>query len=148
MRKIATILAALSLVTIASARTPQAPSAPQAPPCREVSVCPCSLTGTCECTAADSCGCLASGYRWVATANPNQTALYRGQHQCGNYWHDEREYRRLIDRPGEADVWTVEPCPVAAPTRTTRQIVRPTTTFVRPVTFAPSFRGGNCSGGG
>lgn len=148
MRKILALLAAMALASMASAVAPQAPTAPQAPPCREVSLCPCSQSGTCECTSADSCGCTADGYRWIATSNPNQTALYRGQHQCGNYWHAEKEYKRLIDRPGEPLVWTHEPCPVAVPTRTTKPVARPATTFIRPVTFAPSFRGGNCGPSG
>lgn len=154
MRAITTALATLLLASVAEAKAPQAPTPPQAPALK--SLCPCSQSGTCPCTPGNDCGCLTSGqYRWVATSNANQTALYRGTTQLGNWWHDEREYRRLIDRPGEPDVWACEACPVTPPTRQARPVVvPPAQTYApayRPLMLAPSYGGGfggSCGGGG
>src|SRR5688500_17677220 len=61
-------------------------------------VCPCSVGGTCPCTARSDCGCISGGkLRWVATSKANQTALYRGNLQIGNWWHAEGEFRMLLE---------------------------------------------------
>lgn len=124
-------------------------------PAVKPAVCPCSQSGVCTCSPGDDCGCLAAGgYRWVATSNANQTALYRGSVQLGNWWHAEKEFRRLIDRPGEPDVWTCEPCPVASPPvkPVTRPVVPASVPLYRPQMLAPQsfggFRGGRSISGG
>lgn len=113
-------------------------------------LCPCSLTGTCECSTTDSCGCAPRNlYRWIATRDPNQTALYKGDTQVGNWWHAEKEFKRLIDRHGEPDVWTHETCPCTPPAPTPKAKVVPVSvpqTFIDrpPVMLSPLSFGGNC----
>jgi hypothetical protein len=88
-------------------------------------LCPCSVKGTCPCSRTSDCGCHRDYdvegrpvlYRWIATDKRNQTALYYGTQQVGNYWHDEAEYRRMVASWGDAVTWVVDDCPVAAPVR-------------------------------
>jgi hypothetical protein len=106
-------------------------------------LCLCSLSGTCNCTDARQCDdqCITYGrYRWVGTNNANQTALYEGGVQKGNWWHAEGEYRRM-DEDGDRVTWHKAECPVPSP------VARPTipaSTYrpqmLSPITIAPVFR--------
>lgn len=122
MRTLLTLALLLSLTAAIQARTPQFPRPPQfpEPTSDRAGVCPCSVSGTCPCTPDAHCGCLTVKYpmpfRWVSTNNPQQSALYVGTSQLGNWRHNENAYYRLIE--GDAgDVWVRESCPVSAPTR-------------------------------
>lgn len=76
-------------------------------------LCPCSVNGTCNCGSNDECGCLAKNqYRWIATKDPNQTALYRGNVQLGNYRHNEGKYTKLIEYNDGSYTWEYADCPV------------------------------------
>lgn len=145
----------------------QAPVVPPAP--TKASVCPCSRNDDCRCIPGRECGCLTAGqYRWVRTSDQNQTALYKGDVQFGNWWHQENEFKLLLESAGEVR-WVPAPCPVNNPPPTkgpvhhheaplqTRQVYVPAPTFTP--TFAYSgyggygggrggFRGGNCGPSG
>jgi hypothetical protein len=123
-------------------------------------LCPCSVNGTCDCAPSRECAakCITYGrYRWVETSNPNQTALYAGNVQQGNWWHAERVYRKLDgDRFTEAEC--PAPAPVQPPARPVETRSVPQTYFVPAPALRPSYgnvggfrgtyRGGSCSGGG
>jgi hypothetical protein len=72
-------------------------------------VCPCSMSGTCPCDETQCpAGCVSNNlYRWVKTNNYNQTALYKGNSQIGNWWHEEQEFKRLV-----GNSWVKDTCPV------------------------------------
>ncbi len=143
-RAILTLLATSALAGTVQSAAPQYPRPPQGPPCRDegVALCPCSINGVCPCGPGSQCParCLASGlYRWKATSNPNQTALYVGTLQQGNYWHAEGEYRKL-DESGGNTRWVACDCPVAVPAPTavmTSPIMTPTY-FTPAQTYRPS----------
>lgn len=80
-------------------------------PCSQADVCLCPESGNYACPA----DCVTSGvYRWVETTNSNQTALYKGKVQQGNWWHKESEYRRLVEH-GDEYHFVTDTCPVPAP---------------------------------
>lgn len=90
-------------------------------------LCPCSITGVCNCSANNDCGCLTSHkghqYKWVETNKSNQTALYLGDKQIGNYWHDEKVFKKLVENDSGVDFWIVEQCPTDTPKRNHQPVV-------------------------
>ncbi len=142
-----TLLATCALAgTVCAAKPDQAPRVPQAPPAVEeivkAKVCRCSETGVCECTPGDDCGCLARGeYRWEATTNGNQTALYKGTKQLGNYWHAEAIYKALVET-SDGDRWLVATCPVKPPAMPAKVLPARTIQYAVPAQQM-SFSGGS-----
>lgn len=81
-------------------------------------VCPCSVESQCSCTPDSQCSaeCITTNrLRWVSTSKSNQTALYRGEVQLGNYWRDEGIYKTLSTDEFGNDTWTVSVCPTSHP---------------------------------
>lgn len=132
---------------------------PQGPPV--ATLCPCSLIGICNCGYKTQCvaRCIDTNqYRWQATNNPNQIALYRGAQQLGNWWIQEQEYRRLVTSGDDSYNWIKSLCPVDLPKTKTSMIapapiqtLQTLQTFsVQPQyqTFGIPFRGGGSCGPG
>lgn len=116
-------------------------------------LCPCSLTNVCTCTDASQCGCIDAGsYRWVPFRNApcNQTALYRGSVQVGNWCPDDGAF--FVH---DGAKWVKATCPVAVPQHITAkraatvQAMPTTQTYALPVQrFGYGFAGGSCGPSG